>query len=712
MPGVFGTPLASDPTTTFHFFGGKGGVGKTTCAAARALAAAAAGRRVLAVSTDPAHSLGDALDLQLGPAPTPLPVRARSGGLAAVELAAEPAWERWLTERRQSLAALALRGTYLDREDVDRLFALPMPGIDELVGLLELLRLARAGGYDEVVVDTAPTAHTLRLLAMPAALERLAELLAAMRRKHHAVAERLAGAVRPDAADALVEEIAAEAALLTALVRDPGRARFHWLLLPEALSVAETRDALAELAAGGVPLAQSVELVVNRVTPPPPEPCSACDPRRVAEQEALDELAHAFPNLPIRLVPAADREPRGRAALLRLAAQPFRPQPLEVIQSVAPGLRPGRFRRTARIPSHALSQADPTAWATGAPPASSYLKSLSSSSGAEEHPEWLDHLAPPALRLLLFGGKGGVGKTTCAAAAALLLAESRPHQQVLVMSTDPAHSLADVLLEPLTDDERPVAGAPANLRARELDAPAIYARWRERLREGLAELLGEGAAGGFDVALDRAVVERLLEVNPPGLDELVAILELADLTEESPAEARLVVLDTAPTGHALRLLEMPELALAWDHALLAILLKYRQALGLGDLAAELVDLAKRLRRLRELLADAKRTRLVAVTRAAELPRRETDRLLAALARLGVAAPGVLVNALTRGECSRCRRATAAERRQLAALCRDLATPGAAPQADIILASAAFPPPRGAAALAAWGRSWLARPRAR
>ncbi|HVF58941.1 MAG TPA: ArsA family ATPase [Thermoanaerobaculia bacterium] len=312
---------------------------------------------------------------------------------------------------------------------------------------------------------------------------------------------------------------------------------------------------------------------------------------------------------------------------------------------------------------------------------------------ASPYPEILSFLAPPGTRLLLFAGKGGTGKTTCAAAAALLLAERDPARPVLLLSTDPAHSLADVLGTPLDDSECPVPGAPPNLRARELDAPARYRSWRRRLQGGLDELLGA------ELALDRAVVEGLLEVDPPGLDELVAILDLADLAEGDGE--RLVVLDTAPTGHALRLLEMPALALAWDHALLAILLKYREVLGLGELAAELVELARGLKRLQAVLTDPARTRCVAVARAAELPRRETGRLLAALAGIGVAAPIVLVNALTpRAGCARCRRAAAAERRQLAALGRELPA-GAA----MIRAPAAFPPPRGAAPLAAWGRSW-------
>lgn len=203
---------------------------------------------------------------------------------------------------------------------MDRLFALPLPGVDELVGLLELARLAGAEERDEVVVDTAPTAHTLRLLAMPEALRRFAGLLAAMQRKHRAVAEQLAGAWRPDAADALPAAIEAEAALLGDLLHDPRRARFHWVLLPEALSLAETRDALGELRQSGVRVEEAVELVVNRVTPPAPEPCATCEARRTEEARVVKELAAAFPGLPVRFVPAAEREPRGRAALLRLSS--------------------------------------------------------------------------------------------------------------------------------------------------------------------------------------------------------------------------------------------------------------------------------------------------------------------------------------------------------------------------------------------------------
>src|SRR5918994_3270480 len=173
-----GMAAAAPDAESYRFFGGKGGVGKTTCAAATAVVAADRGQRILIVSTDPAHSLGDALGTRLGPAAR------RAGGLDAVELDADRALTRWLRSRRPMLGTIAERGTYLDHEDVGRFLGLSLPGVDELIGLLELARLARARPYDRIVVDTAPTGHTLRLLEMPDTLRRIASVLDDMQAKH------------------------------------------------------------------------------------------------------------------------------------------------------------------------------------------------------------------------------------------------------------------------------------------------------------------------------------------------------------------------------------------------------------------------------------------------------------------------------------------------------------------------------------------------
>ena len=134
------------------------------------------------------------------------------------------AFERWLAPRRELLATIALRGTWLDDEDVARLLGLSLPGIDEVVGLLEIARMARAATERsiDVVVDTAPTGHTLRLLAAPALLGRVARRArhaagAAPRRRQRAA--RLVPGRRRRRADRASSS--AKAQSLAALLRDP-----------------------------------------------------------------------------------------------------------------------------------------------------------------------------------------------------------------------------------------------------------------------------------------------------------------------------------------------------------------------------------------------------------------------------------------------------------------------------------------------------------
>jgi arsenite-transporting ATPase len=566
---------------------------------------------MLAVSTDPAHSLGDALNRPLSGDP----VQAAKNLLAA-ELDVQRALERWLGERREIFKEIAGHGTYLDGEDVDRLLGLSLPGADELMGMPELARLARESDVQQVIVDTAPTAHTLRLLQVPALLKRFAGVLDQLEERHRVLDEHFGGGIHQlDRAGELIASIEEEGRELAEHLRE--RSSFTWVLLPEALSIAETQDALAALDEAGIRGEQVEELIVNRVIPS-------------RHREALAEIRETFKDRPLRFLPEFEKEPRGLTALRKVAK--------------------------------ALSFLPGTA---GAPPA--VFKKEETAGGAPAVPgvpSWLDTLASPGLRLLLFGGKGGVGKTTCAAATSLLLAESRPDQRILLLSTDPAHSLADVLEIPLGDDLRPILHG---LRARELDATTVFESWRDRYR---------GHWG--DETLDQ-----FLELTPPGLDELVALSTILDAVQDEG----LAIVDTAPTGHALRLLESPELALEWDRALLSILLKYREAVGLGSLAAELVELSKSLKRLLALLRDPDRARFVAVTRDAELPRRETVRLLEELGRLSISVPAVIVNIVD----------TASDR------VRTDYGDGCA----IMTAPAVYPPPRGAEALAGWARTWKA-----
>jgi arsenite-transporting ATPase len=320
---------------------------------------------------------------------------------------------------------------------------------------------------------------------------------------------------------------------------------------------------------------------------------------------------------------------------------------------------------------------------------------------------WAPLVAPAGVRLLLLTGKGGVGKTTCAAAAALTLAALAPTRRILLLSTDPAHSLGDALTTPMSDDVRRVPGARGALGVRELDADRAFAVRRERYRAAVDQLFDAIRGDSrFDVAFDRAVVRDLLDLAPGGLDELCALLTVTEALfppGSGAAASDLVIVDTAPTGHTLRLLALPGLALEWVRALLATLLKYRQVLGLGALAADLVELSRGLRQLQALLVDPRRARVVVVTRAAALPRLETMRLLARLDTLGLTVSALVVNAvrwtsdvpganITRSEAAELSRLRAAARRRR-------------PRLPVLLAPAIVPPPRGVDALRDWARTW-------
>jgi arsenite-transporting ATPase len=302
---------------TVVLYGGKGGVGKTTCAAAHALARATEGR-TLVVSTDPAHSLGDALDRDLGADPTPV-----TDGLDAAEVDAGRGQDAY----RRVVAALADEfrdaGLRVGDDDIERLFEAGLvPGGDEVAALEYLARYAVAD-YDAVVLDTAPTGHTLRLLDLPAVLGETLGVAGDVRRRVRRTARAARSAFLGPAAywggdDS--DEIAAlrdRVETVRDLLRDPDRTRFRPVLTPERLAVAETERLVARLADASVPVDA---LVANRVFENPDDcACDRC--RRDAERHArrLRAVRERF-DRPVLCVPEYDGEPRGVEALADLGA--------------------------------------------------------------------------------------------------------------------------------------------------------------------------------------------------------------------------------------------------------------------------------------------------------------------------------------------------------------------------------------------------------
>jgi len=290
-------------------FTGKGGVGKTTASAATAAAAAARGSKVLVLSTDPAHSLADALGVTLTGAPTEVDT-----GLYAMQVDVQAAFERTWRDVQGYLLAL------LERAGVDALQAeelTVLPGAEEVLALLEVTRQVTTGPWDLVVVDCAPTGETLRLLALPEALSWYVErVFPAQRRALRAVRpllSRVSGPAVPtedvfDAALRLHRELLGVRAVLT----DP-QTSVRLVLTPEQVVVAEARRTLTSLALYGY---RVDALIANRVFPPSEEPFLA---GWVAAQAAQLAVVRADAGaLPVLVSSYLQREPVGLADLVAL----------------------------------------------------------------------------------------------------------------------------------------------------------------------------------------------------------------------------------------------------------------------------------------------------------------------------------------------------------------------------------------------------------
>ncbi|SFB46541.1 arsenite efflux ATP-binding protein ArsA [Amycolatopsis marina] len=288
-------------------FTGKGGVGKTTLAAATAAGLARQGRKTLVVSTDPAHSLGDAVDRPLTGEPAEV-----ADGLYAVQIDARGLLdESWADLREQVRHALA--GVGVDSLDAAELTVLP--GVDEVLALGEVRRLAANGPWDTVVVDCGPTAETLRLLALP-------EAIAGYLRKLVVRQSRFAGRGRGATADA-VRRLGAHLESLRELLTDPATTTVRLVLTPERVVAAETGRTLTSLALRGI---RVDGLVVNRLVPAPGlwrgSAASWLRTRRRQQNQVLADLvASGLEQRLIRPVEHRAEEPVGLTALLEIAGE-------------------------------------------------------------------------------------------------------------------------------------------------------------------------------------------------------------------------------------------------------------------------------------------------------------------------------------------------------------------------------------------------------
>jgi arsenite-transporting ATPase len=313
----------------YVLYGGKGGVGKTTMAAATGLASAAAGTPTLVVSTDPAHSLSDTYDAHVPDHPAPI---REDVPLYAVEIDPEEAMDdAAIFGEGGEVSGLGGLGEMLGG---DGGLGGAMPGADEAAAVQQLMRHLDDERFERVVVDTAPTGHTLRLLELPEMMDSMMGRLLQLREQFSGLLDGMPGFGGGDESDPGpdLDEVRERVERLRSTLRDPALTDFRIVTVPEEMSVSEADRLRERLDAFGIPVST---VVVNRVmedfadvtgadtdpfVSPDLDDCAFCQQRWAVQQDALTAAQDLFRGHDVKRVPLFADEVRGPEMLQVVAA--------------------------------------------------------------------------------------------------------------------------------------------------------------------------------------------------------------------------------------------------------------------------------------------------------------------------------------------------------------------------------------------------------
>jgi len=518
----------------FLFFTGKGGVGKTSLACATSIALADQGKRVLLVSTDPASNLDEVLGQKLSGAPTPIPGVPNLLALNIDPEAAAHAYrERLVGPYRGKLPDAVVRGM---EEQLSGACTMEIAAFDEFSRLLG--QPETTVEFDHVIFDTAPTGHTLRLMKLPAAWTGFLDT----NTTSNSCLGPLAGLQK--------QRVIYENAV--AALADGQRTTVVLVSRAQKAALAEAERTSGELAAIGV---RNQRLILNGLFKAfGSDPVALALERR--EKEALTASASFLARLPVTEVPLRANNLIGVPALRALAqnsnsvAQVSQPAVSPTSQSAAHEYAGSASRIPSAAGLETCDKADLEVCAT--------LESLA---------QLVDDFAQAARGVIMTMGKGGVGKTTIAAAIATELA--RRGFKVHLSTTDPAAHVAAV------------AGQIEGLHVSRIDPQAETRAYVEQVMSTTGQSLD---------ASGRALLEE--DLRSPCTEEIAVFRAFARTVAQG--EDAFVVLDTAPTGHTLLLLDATE---AYHREV---------ARKASDMPQEVLKLLPRLR-------DASFTRVLVVT---------------------------------------------------------------------------------------------------
>jgi len=480
--------MVSKSGTQFYFFSGKGGVGKTTMAAASAIHYATSGKKTLIITTDPASNLADVFEQLIGYDVIPI---TGTKNLFAMELDPDKATSAY---RERTIAPL--RGLIPEESLAVVEEQLNSPCTAEIAAFERFTDFLQGPDYDVVIFDTAPTGHTLRLLELPGEWSKVIE---------NAAKDGSAGQTCIGPAAALAESKEKFDRAINAM-RDPKQTTFIFVLRPEATAIYETQRSISELTRIGI---TSQELIVNGIYPE-----SACDNsfmlrRFYKQQEYLRQIKENL-RLPATLMQLESNEIKGMASLGKIGSKLLESpvmlgnDHLEILEIAD------------ESPIEDYRQVNPA----------------------------IEKLLTPLnghCRTIFFAGKGGVGKTSIAAATALWVA-GRGYR-TLLLTTDPASHLAQILGQPISEEPAKVE-KKENLWMACIDGPQAASEYKAKV---IAEVSNK-----YDAKRVAAITE---ELNSPCTEEMATFEKFIEFA--SLKDYEVIVFDTAPTGHTLRLLKLP-----------------------------------------------------------------------------------------------------------------------------------------------------------
>jgi arsenite-transporting ATPase len=546
----------------FYFYSGKGGVGKTSMACVAAVRYAEQGKKTLIVTTDPASNLADVFEQKIGHQITPIDGVAN---LWAMEIDPDLATEEYKDKALAPIrAAFPKEMVAVIDEQMSGPCTTEVAAFDRFTDFLDQSHEIKID-FDVIIFDTAPTGHTLRLLELPFEWSQSIDL-----------ADQGSGqtCLGPSAA---IQESKLKYEHAMRVLRDGRLTTFFFVLNPEAIAIKETKRSISELKKLNI---QSYQLIINGIIP---------------AQETKNPLFGARAQMQSQYLKQIDAELPYPAKMMYLLSGEIKG--VEKLRQVS-----GIYFDNKKISEKYQPEKNPIA-------VPFYNPSLA-----------MSHILPNGhKRTLFFAGKGGVGKTVSSCITAVWLA--RQGYRTLLLTTDPAAHLGDVLGVPVGDAAEKVAGMP-NLWAARIDPKAAADEYKARI-------LNDARQRGRPEESIKVMAE---ELDSPCTEEMAGFDRFIDFASQS--DWQVIVFDTAPTGHTLRLIELP---VDWNQQLNIKVFATVDSTAADDVAK------KRFGDVIAMMRDPEQSTFAYVMYPEATPILEAHRAVEELATVGIQAGMVVVN---------------------------------------------------------------------